>query len=55
MQPSSESPVVTVRESKIEKVPIGIPGEKLSKDMASSRNLVFQYFKCYMFATLMSL
>ena len=26
--------------SKIEKVPRGIPGEKSSKDMASSRNLV---------------
>ena len=32
--------VITVMESKIEKVPRGIQGEKSSKDMASSRNLV---------------
>ena len=31
---------VTVQQSKIEKVPRGIRGEKSSKDMASSRNLV---------------
>ena len=30
----------SIRESKIEKVPRGIRGEKSSKDMASSRNLV---------------
>ena len=30
----------TIKKSKIEKVPRGIRGEKSSKDMASSRNLV---------------
>ena len=34
------APVAYVLWSKIEKVPRGIPGEKSSKDMASSRNLV---------------
>ena len=32
--------IQSVRKSKIEKVPRGVRGEKSSKDMASSRNLV---------------